>query len=187
MTQPQNTVTSKAQYVREDNGSVYVFPILADGSVGQFEQRIGHFRPPVDVTWLQADSIYTFVYTEKPAPSGNGNYRDLLEVVEGDAEPTVRPSAPPARAPSYAPATEQSPMTFKDQLIVDQVILKGSVDLQVSGVSVEKATSQVLKAWRIIRARHNEPVKKEPPGDGSLGVLRADESVEEIDDDDTTG
>jgi hypothetical protein len=184
MTQPQNTVTSKAQYIRADNGSVYVFPILADGSAGKFEQRIGHFRPPVDVSWLQVDSIYTFVYTEKPAPSGAGNYRDLLEVVESDAEPTVRSSAPPARAPSYAPATA---MTFKDQLIVDQVILKGSVDLQVSGVTVEKATSQVLKAWKIIRARHNKPVKEDSPSDGSLGVLRADEGTEEIIDDyDTT-
>ena len=194
----QNIVTSEAQYLREDNGSFFVYPILADGSVGKFDQRIGYFKTPQGVGKeagqaycdtlkgsLVENVIYTFTYSEKPAPSGAGNYRDLIEVSValvhevGDIEEQVRPAPAPARAQSYAPAAGQSLMTFKDQLIVDQVILKASIDLQVSGATVEKATSQAIKAWELIRARHDEPVKPGPiettkDEDDSLGVLRAE-------------
>jgi hypothetical protein len=115
----------------------------------------------------EIEAIATWKDTYKNPKTGSVKQQYKLEAIRVVGEDTPAPqqekAEQPAPKPEKNPIPQQPPVvqTDKDTLIVDQVILKGAVDLRASGIDATEAVSTVIAFWEAIRARHNVP----PPPD----------------------
>ena len=91
----------QARFIRAEGKVIWVYPIMADGNIGQYEQRIGCFQTDEEMLGVLVEGqVYNMSITEKPAPGGRGKYRDLITF---DPEPAEHIS-PPQRTPTPQPA-----------------------------------------------------------------------------------
>lgn len=144
-----------------------------DVELGIFPTNEGRLPPILEeidldnIEGKEIEAIATWTKAYENPRTGSVKQQYKLETINVVGDDTPAPQQEKAERPAPKPEKKPIPQprpavqTDKDTLIVDQVILKGAVDLRASGLDATEAVSTVIAFWESIRARHNPP----PPPD----------------------